>query len=265
MRKLVLALGAIILMVACTNEKKALVLYYSQNGTTKAVAEEIQAQTGADICSFDVAQVYDGTFDETIARCLKEREDGYIPELVPLNVDLSKYDVIYLGYPIWFGTYAPPVKALLAAEKCAGKTIIPFCSFGSGGLAASIDDLKSAIPEADIKAGYGVRTARVASAAIELNRFLIENGWKEGQVEALPDYSEQAPVTEEEFAIFDAACSSYPYPMGTPVTAGTRKTPDGTDYLFVSESQSPEGQVSQSKVYVTVQDGKAPEFTQVVR
>ena len=243
---------------------KALVLYYSQAGTTKAVAEEIQAQTGADIMSFDVTEPYDGSYEETIQRCLAEREAGVTPELKPLDCDLSGYDLIFLGYPIWFGTYAPPVKALLASEKFAGKVIVPFCSFGSGGLLTSTADLKAALPDADIRDGYGVRTARVSHAAEELDRFLIENGWKEGEVEPLPDYSAQTPVTEGEAAIFDQACSGYQFPLGTPVTAASRKAPYGTDYLFTAESTDQDGNTSTSRIYVTLRDGKA-EFTQVAR
>lgn len=243
---------------------KPLVLYYSQVGTTKAVAEEIAAQTGADIVAFDVTKPYDGTYDETIQRCLAERGAGIIPELKAPDCDLSQYDLIFLGYPIWFGTYAPPMKAMVASEKFAGKVIVPFCSFGSGGLLTSTADLKAALPDADIRDGYGVRTARVAAAAEELNRFLIENGWKEGEIDPLPDYSAQAPVTTEETAIFDQACSGYQFPLGTPVTAGSRKAPYGTDYLFTAESKGPDGQKSSSKIYVTVRDGKA-EFTQVAR
>lgn len=243
---------------------KPLVLYYSQTGTTKAVAEEIRNQTGADIVAFDVTEPYGGSYDETIKRCLAEREAGVIPVLEALDCNLSEYDLIYLGYPIWFGTYAPPVKALLASEQFAGKVIVPFCSFGSGGLQASASDLKKALPDADIRAGYGVRTVRIGKAPAEIERFLIENGWKVGEIEPLPAYSEQAPVTEAEAAIFDEACSGYQFPLGTPVTCGSRETPDGLDYLFKAESKGPDGKVSSSMIHVIVRDGKA-EFTQVAR
>lgn len=265
MKSFLCALGAVLLMMSCSNEEKSLVLYYSQTGTTKAVAEEIQKQLGADICFFDVVQTYSGTYDETISRCQSELETGVVPELAPLDIDLSKYDVIFLGYPIWFGTYAQPVKALLASEKFEGKTIVPFCTFGSGGLQVSMSDLKAALPGAGIRNGYGVRTARIGSAAEELNRFLIENGWKAGEIEALPDYSESVAVDDETAAIFDAACSDYIFPLGTPVSVGSRKIPGGIDYIYVAESESADGQVSRSKVYVTALEGSRPEFTQVVR
>lgn len=266
MRKIIFALLTIAAMTACkTESKKALILYYSQTGTTKAVAEELRNQTGADICAFDITDPYTGTFDETIQRCMAERQTNYVPELATLGCDLSKYDVIYLGYPIWFGTYAPPVTALLKSASFEGKTIIPFCTFGSGGLEPSIADLKAALPSSRIMEGYGVRTARLYAVQKELNRFLIENGWKEGEIEALPEYSAETEVGEAEAAIFDQACSNYQYPLGTPVKVCSRKTADSVDYLFTAQSATPDGGLSESKVFVTVLEGRAPEFTRVAR
>ena len=265
MKKSILALAALFVMTACNQPKKFLVLYYSQTGTTKAVAEEIRAQTGADICAFDVDLPYTGNFDQTIQRCLGEREQGVTPNLAALDCDLSKYDVVFLGYPVWFGTYAPPVKALLEKADLAGKTVVPFCTFGSGGLQSSCADLAAALPNSEIKPGYGVRAARVYAIKDELNRFLIENGWKEGTVEPLPEYSAPEQVTAGQAAIFDAACSGYQFPLGTPVSCGSRKVPGGTDYVFIAESGSPDGTSSQSKIYVIVRDGQNPEFTSVVR
>lgn len=67
--------------VSCSTDKqsKTLVLYYSQTGATRAVAEEIARMTGADIESIDVIQPYDGTYQETIQRC---NEEGSSPEFI---------------------------------------------------------------------------------------------------------------------------------------------------------------------------------------
>jgi hypothetical protein len=187
--------------------------------------------------------------------------------LKPLQSALSSYDVIFLGYPIWFGTYANPIATLVRDNDFAGKTIVPFCTFGSGGLNTSSDALKKALPRATIAAGYGVRTARVAAAAKELDRFLKENGYKAGTIAPLPAYSAQQPVTDADKALFDAACSSYQFPLGTPQTVGKRPTPDGTDYKFTVTSRGRNGEESTSIIYVTVGNEKdaKPEFTEVVR
>lgn len=266
-----LALGAMAVMTGCgcesqveSSSPKYLILYYSQTGTTQAVAEMLQEQLGADIESIVAELPYDGSYDQTIERGARERENGVPPAVKPLNVNIDDYDVIFLGYPVWFGTYALPVSGLLATEDFAGKKLVPFCTFGSGGLESSVADLKEALPEAEILEGYGVRTARIAATAGELERFLIEKGYLEGEIEPLPEYSEQEPVTDEDVAVFDEACSGYRFPLGTPVSVAKRSTADGTDYLF--EVETPDGGAG-TTIYVSVgnEEGAVAEFTRVVR
>lgn len=277
MKKNILPIAlAAISMVACTSQKKAeepapeskaLVLYYSQTGTTQTVAEELQHQLGADIEAIVLEEAYDGDFQQTIARCQEQMASGEVPIVKPLDADLAKYDTIYLGYPVWFGTYAMPIAGLVKDQAFEGKTIITFCTFGSGGLQSSTNNLKEALPQANVIEGYGVRTARVASAPAELNRFLIERGYKEGEIEALPAFMEDHPVSGEEVEIFNQACGDYQYPLGTPVTVAVRATASSTDYLFNAKSTSASGEESMAQIYVTVknEEGAKPEFTQVVR
>ena len=266
MRKLI---SLIAMMTAFTTgyAQKQLVLQYSETGTTKAVAQELQKQLGADIEEIEAVEPYSGIFQETIQRGQREMQSGEMPALKPLKKKIADYDIIFLGYPIWFGTYANPIITLVKEQDFAGKTIVPFCTFGSGGLNTSSDALKKALPKATIAKGYGVRTARVNAAVKELDRFLKENGYKKGSVEKLPEYSEQKPVTEVEKQIFEAACSSYQFPLGTPQTFGKRSTSESTDYKFTVAGRGMNGAESTSIIYVTV--GKAtdakPEFTEVVR
>jgi len=266
MKKLLLSLVAMTAVTTGFAQKK-LVLYYSETGTTKVVAQELQKQLNADIESIEATEPYSGNFQETIQRGQKEMQSGNTPALQPLKSKIADYDVIFLGYPIWFGTYAMPIATLVKEQDFAGKTIVPFCTFGSGGLNTSTEALRKALPKANIQNGYGVRTARVDKAEKELDRFLKENGYKEGAIAKLPDYSAQQPVNDEERTIFDAACSSYQFPLGTPQTVGKRTTPDGTDYKYTVTSRGMNGEESTSIIYVTVgnADGDKPEFTEVVR
>ena len=258
---------AMMTFVTVSYAQKKLVLYYSETGSTKAVAEELQKQLKADIEAIEAVKPYSGNFQETMQRGQREMQSGETPELKALKSKIADYDVIFLGYPIWFGTYAMPIATLVKDNDFAGKTLVPFCTFGSGGLNTSADALKKALPKAKIQPGYGVRTARVASAAKELDRFLKENGYKEGAIKPLPAYSAQQPVTEQDKALFDAACSSYQFPLGTPVTVGKRTTDDSTDYMFTVKSRGFDGAEATSTIYVTVgkEEGAKPEFTQVVR
>ena len=100
------------ILTGCTKQK-TLVLYYSQTGTTQAVAEELQKQLGADIERIEAVVPYDGDFQATIQRCGDERQKGEVPEIKPIQANLADYDVIFIGYPSWFGTYAMPIATLV--------------------------------------------------------------------------------------------------------------------------------------------------------
>ncbi len=266
MKKFLLTMAAIATF-ATGFAQKTLVLYYSETGTTKTVAELLQRPLHADIESIEPVEPYTGDFQKTIQRGQREMQSGETPALKPLKSTIADYDVIFLGYPIWFGTYAMPIATLVKEYDFAGKTIVPFCTFGSGGLNTSTEALKKALPKAIIKDGYGVRTARVAAAEKELDRFLKENHFIDGTVEAWPDYSAQKPVTDDDKAIFDAACSGYQMPLGTPFSVGKRETSESFDYQFSVNSRGFDGKETVSTIYVTVSKtpGAQPEFTQVVR
>lgn len=274
MRKTIIAALASLGLAACTTPAsqkeesnqapKTLVIYYSQTGATQKVAEEIQAQLGADIDSLVCDIPYDGTFQETIERCKKEMETGETPTIKPLNINLENYDMIFLGYPVWFGTYAPPVAGFIKENALEGKKIVTFCTFGCGGLQSSTDSLKKALPNCEIVEGYGVRNARIDKASEEINRFLIEWGYKEGEIEALPAFMEHRPVTEAEAAIFNQACGNYQFRLGDPVDVAVRETAQSTDYEFTAKSPNEE---TLSTIYVTVakEGDTTPVFTQVIR
>ena len=177
MKKFSLSLATVVAITSGYAQKN-LVLYYSETGTTKTVAEEIQKQLGADIEVIEAVEPYTGNFQETMQRGQRERQSGQTPALKPLKKKIADYDVIFLGYPIWFGTYAMPIATLVKENDFAGKTVIPFCTFGSGGLNTSTEALRKALPKANIREGYGVRTARVKAVEKELDRFLKENGYR---------------------------------------------------------------------------------------
>ena len=272
MKRMLLAAATLILALSCTQNKtsRMLVLYYSQTETTAKVAQEIADRLGADIEEILPVQPYDGTYQETITRSGQERESGTLPAIQPLKADLKAYDVIFLGYPIWFGTYALPVSTLLNEVDFSGKKLVPFCTFGSGGLDASARDLKAKQPNAEVLPGYGVRAARMDAMPEEIDYFLKANGFLEGDFTPLEDFSAPHPVSEAESALFDAAVGTYPMISAKAVTAASRTVPGGTEYLFTAADKPREGMPpmpggGEIKVYVIAKDGQAPEFTQVLR
>lgn len=266
--------AVIVAAVSCNAKKEApkkvLVLYYSQTSNTKTVAQEMATKLGADMEEIVPVKPYDGDFQATIARCSQEREQGIVPEIQPVKADIAKYDIIFIGYPIWFGTYAPPVAAFLNKADLSGKKIVPFCTFGSGGLDSSVKELAAKQPKAEILPGYGVRAARMAAVPKEVDQFLKAGGFIKGEYTKLEAFPEQHPVSNEESAIFDQAVGDYPMIHAKAKTVASRNIPGGTEYLFFAADQPRPGapqmpSAGEMKVYVTVLKGEAPVFTQVVR
>ena len=269
--KRILILAAMAMLFAACGPKapKVLVLYYSQTDHTRTVAQEIQKALGADVEEVFCVNPYNGTYQETINRAGEERAKGILPELEPIKADISQYDIIFLGYPVWYGTIAPPMLKVLEQVDFSGKKLVPFCTFGSGGLQSSAADLAAKEPEATVMPGYGVRAARMDAVPAEVDYFLKSNGYLKGEFTPLEDFPEAHAVNEEESAIFDTAVGDYPMIQAKAVDVAARTTPCGTEYKFTAENLPREGvpqfSPSQMTVYVLAQEGKAPVFTQVVR
>ena len=249
---------------------KMLVLYYSQTSNTKTVAQEIATRLHADIEEITLVEPYDTAFQATIERCKADREKGITPEINPVKSDIADYDIIFLGYPIWFGTYAPPIASLLDKIDLSSKKVVPFCTFGSGGLESSGQDLVKRLPNTEILPGYGVRAARMDAMPKEVGEFLAASHFCDGKYEEPWESPELHPVTAEEAAVFDAAVDGYPMLNAKAIAAASRTITDGTEYLFTAKDQPREDKpdmppAGEMKVYVLVEKGKAPVFTKVVR
>ena len=274
MKKKTLLSVAMAALMACTidqaqagNKTHSLVVYYSQSGTTEKVANIIQKKTGADIECLQPVNPYTGDMGAIAGAFMGERKDGKFRELQPLKAKVANYDTLYVGTPVWAGTISGPIHSFIKSNNLKGKVIIPFCTFGSGGN-TSITDLKAALPDSKVSSSwYGVRTARVDKAEAEVETFLINLGVLKGKKTSLPAFSAQHAVSTDEKAIFDKACGSYPMPLGTPSTVGTRSLDNATEYLFTCNSKDMQGRESKQLIYVIKgnAEGSEPEFTQVER
>lgn len=261
-----------LILAACSPKKevpKMLVIYYSQTSNTKVVAEEFAKQLGANVAEIIPVKPYDGDYQATIERGREELEQGINPEIQAISANVADYDIIFIGYPVWFGTYAPPIATFLANNDLSGKKIVPFCTFGSGGLESCARDLANAAPNAQIMPGYGVRAARLKAAPAEIDQFLKANGFVEGEYTKLPDFSVSHPVSEAEASIFDQAVEGYPMIHAKATAVASRPIPGGTEYLFdaisLPREDRPNMPTMEMQVYVTLPEGEVPVFTRVVR
>ena len=152
---------------AATASSSAAVVFYSrvgenyqvgviEEGNTAKVAKEIAAQTGADLIEVKPAKAYPDGYDECCDVALAEQEENARPELVEIP-DLSAYDTIYLGYPIWWGDLPMFMYTLLENGDFSGKTILPFCTHEGSGLSGTPAAIADACPDAEVGEGLDLR------------------------------------------------------------------------------------------------------------
>lgn len=126
-----------------SSENKILVVYYSAQSHTKAVAEKIAKNLNADLFEIIPEEIYtaeDLNWNNNNSRVSKEHNDESLRDvkLVKEKVDnWEDYDTVLIGYPIWWGIAAWPVDTFVKANDFNGKTVIPFCTSASSGLGQS--------------------------------------------------------------------------------------------------------------------------------
>ena len=147
--------------------KKTLIAYYSYSGNTRAVAEKIKKLTGGDLFEIKPVKSYPANYNDMINLAQKEKETGYKPELTE-TIDLADYDTIYLGTPVWWYTFASPIRTFLSENDFSGKTIKPYCTHRGGGASNTFSDIKKLCPDAVVKEGLE----------------FIENSAKDAELEA---------------------------------------------------------------------------------
>ena len=234
---------------------KSVVVYYSQNGATKKLAEIFTKAKNADAVELKLVTAYPFTYDSTIAAVKAERDSKQWPALENAKVDLAKYDTVYLGYPIMFGTFTPPIYTFLDSNDLSGKVVVPFCTYGSGGRKASAAELKTLEPNANVTLAYGISNKRITAengaevATKEVKGFFADLETGKTDEMFVGGYSEQRPLTAEDSAVFAEATKDYAYLGLKPLSVSTQVVA-GTNYLFVCEMKAFGGPATQTNVKI---------------
>ena len=153
-------------------KKDVLVAYFSQTGTTKAVAKKIRKLTGGDLLQITPKKKYTSNYDKLVQIAKKEINKNTRPKVTTAAKNIKSYDVIYVGYPIWWHTTPRVVNTFLEKYNLKGKTVIPFCTSGGSEIDESLPALRKSARGAVIKEGY---TADTGSTA-EIRKWLTRIG-----------------------------------------------------------------------------------------
>lgn len=125
--------------------KSNIVILFSETGNTKKVAEMIGTVIDSPVISIipkDEYTLEDIDYTSENSRANKEQQNPKARPEIANKIDITNYDTIYLGYPIWWGDVPKIILTLIDTYDFRGKTIIPFCTSGSSGISTSINTLR---------------------------------------------------------------------------------------------------------------------------
>lgn len=138
-----------------SKDKKRVVVFYSYTGNTKKIAENLASKLGADMLEIETVKKYSSDYDEVVEHAKKEIRESYKPEIKPLKADVSNYDEIILGTPVWWYSMAPAVLSFLANYDLSGKVVYPFATNG-GWIGHTFEDIKKACTNSTVEKGIDI-------------------------------------------------------------------------------------------------------------
>ena len=139
-----------------------LIIYYSLTGNTKYIAEQIRKKIGGDLFVIETVKTYPSEYSALTEEAKRELQTGDLPVLKKSPPDMSSYDLILVGSPVWWYTVSTPVMSLLRQADFAGKKVSAFCTH-EGGIGKFFPHFKEQAKNAVVLEGfdlYNVRQAR---------------------------------------------------------------------------------------------------------
>ena len=136
---------------------KKLVAYFSASGTTAETAKKLAQAAQADIYEIKPAEPYTRAdlnwMDKNSRSSVEMKNKSSRPALADKDAGIEKYDVIFVGYPVWWYTAPTIINTFLESYDFTGKTIILFATSGGSGFGKAVKDLQASAPKAVIKEG----------------------------------------------------------------------------------------------------------------
>lgn len=149
-----------------------LVAYFSWSGNTRTMAEAIQTHLDTDLFEITTVNGYSEDYNTVLDEAQAEQRENARPELAEQVEDMEQYDVVFLGYPNWWGDAPMAIYSFLDAYDLSGKTVIPFVTSGGSGFSRTISAIEEAEPEATVIEGLALSGSSVGSAGDQITQWL---------------------------------------------------------------------------------------------
>ena len=152
--------------------KKILVVYFSHSGNTREIANQIHKIAVGDIFEIQSVKPYPQDYDAVVEQAKQELNSGHKPALKTRIENIKPYDLVFIGYPIWWGTFPAPVKTFLSEYDFSGRTIVPFCTHEGSGLGRSVTDISKLCPQSTLLDSVAIRGRDVKTTQNKVSEWL---------------------------------------------------------------------------------------------
>lgn len=149
---------------------------YIEKGNTRIVAEFISEQTGGDLFLIETETPYPDTYKDCTETARREKENNFRPSLKG-DVPVEDYDVVFIGYPVWWGDMPMAVYAFIEKHDWKGKTVIPFCTHEGSGISGTDRNIGKACGGAVLLNGVAVKGSVAQKSPYRMRQDVA--GWLE--------------------------------------------------------------------------------------
>lgn len=141
------------------DSSRVLVVYFSHGGNTQKLAKEVSDQVGGDFRRIETVEPYPEG-DELYDYTKLQQDNDERPEIKDLNIDMSQYDTVFIGYPIWWYTYPQAILSFFDNYDVSNKTIIPFVTHGGSAMSGTEDDMREYLKNKNVTVLDGLAVSR---------------------------------------------------------------------------------------------------------
>jgi len=231
-----------------------LIAYFSWSGHTKQIAEEIHAQAGGDMFEIQPETPYTDNINELSGIALREQRENARPALAAHVEDMSKYDVVFVGYPCWWSNMPMPVFTFLEEYNFAGKTVIPFTSYGENVFGRSLESMKEILNDATIADGFAIQEHAMQDLPEKVSAWLqnLGIGNNTGSDEN-PNGGNKTDAGNDSNQGTDAGIVNEPDAKGAvDISGNTRVTLSKTSYVYDGKAKKPTVTIKNDSVKLTI-------------
>ncbi len=155
---------------------KSLVVYFSWSGNTENVAKSIQSQTDSDIFEIVPATPYSDDYDTVVDLAQEEQRNNARPAISGSIENIDQYDVVYVGFPNWWGDMPMILYTFFDTYDLSGKTVALFCTSGGSGLSNTVNEVEELEPNATVTEGLHIGSGSSSDPDDAVSEWLSEIG-----------------------------------------------------------------------------------------